>query len=131
MELFRIPNGVRFTFCGIPNKPIWKRNCMIKNLVIVGGGTAGWISALYLKKILGGDTYITLIESDDIGIVGVGEGSGAITISTSFWKDLQAGFIFLIVIVLVVSGTVMNIVEYNSVKVKGLSRNTRLSFVSR
>ena len=48
---------------------------MIKNLVIVGGGTAGWISALYLKKILGGDTYITLIESDDIGIVGVGEGS--------------------------------------------------------
>jgi hypothetical protein len=48
---------------------------MIKNLVIVGGGTAGWISALYLKKILGSDTDITLIESDDIGIVGVGEGS--------------------------------------------------------
>jgi tryptophan halogenase len=48
---------------------------MIKNLTIVGGGTAGWITALYLNKILDSDTSITLIESDEIGIVGVGEGS--------------------------------------------------------
>ena len=45
----------------------------IKNVVIVGGGTAGWISAALLVKLLGKVIHITLVESDDIGIVGVGE----------------------------------------------------------
>jgi hypothetical protein len=62
---------------------------------------------------------------------GVADGAGVIVISTSFWKELHAGFIFLSVSDLVVSGTVMNIVEYSSFKVKGPSRNTRLLFVSR
>jgi tryptophan halogenase len=48
---------------------------MIKNLAIVGGGTAGWLTALYLNKILESETSITVIESDEIGIIGVGEGS--------------------------------------------------------
>ena len=43
-------------------------------IVIVGGGTAGWLSALYLKKI-GKEFDITLIESEEIGILGAGEGS--------------------------------------------------------
>lgn len=45
----------------------------VSNVVIVGGGTAGWISAALLTKILGNQLNITLIESDKIGIIGVGE----------------------------------------------------------
>jgi flavin-dependent dehydrogenase len=43
-------------------------------IVIVGGGTAGWIAALYISTIHS-DIKVTLIESEDIGIIGAGEGS--------------------------------------------------------
>ena len=42
------------------------------NIVIVGGGTAGWVSALMASSRFPGHT-ITVIESTKIGIVGVGE----------------------------------------------------------
>lgn len=47
----------------------------IKRVVIVGGGTAGWMTATGLSKVLGDlpDLSFTLIESDAIGTVGVGE----------------------------------------------------------
>ena len=49
----------------------------INKIVIVGGGTAGWISALLLQKALnkatGNTCQITLIEASDIPTVGVGE----------------------------------------------------------
>lgn len=45
----------------------------VKRVVIAGGGTAGWIAAFGLSKQLGSLIDITLIESDEIGTVGVGE----------------------------------------------------------
>lgn len=45
----------------------------IKNVVIAGGGTAGWMAAASLSKLLGKAINVTLVESDDIPTVGVGE----------------------------------------------------------
>lgn len=48
-------------------------NTQIKNVVIAGGGTAGWMAAAALSKLIGKPIKITLVESDEIGTVGVGE----------------------------------------------------------
>lgn len=48
-------------------------------VIIVGGGTAGWMAASLLQKAWSQDsdnpTQITVLESEDIGTIGVGEGS--------------------------------------------------------
>ena len=45
----------------------------VQRVVIAGGGTAGWMVAAGLSKILGKLLDIRLVESDEIGTVGVGE----------------------------------------------------------
>ncbi len=45
-----------------------------RSILIVGGGTAGWLAACLFARKLGG-CDITLVESPDIGIIGVGEGT--------------------------------------------------------
>ncbi len=52
----------------------------IKAVVIVGGGTAGWltagiIAARYQSRMKAGSLSVTLVESPDIRIIGVGEGT--------------------------------------------------------
>lgn len=50
----------------------------IRTILVVGGGTAGWLAAGFLAKTLGtqgGGVAITLVESKEIGIIGVGEGT--------------------------------------------------------
>ena len=42
-------------------------------VVVLGGGTAGWMTAAGLASILNGQVRVTLVESEDVGIVGVGE----------------------------------------------------------
>lgn len=52
---------------------------VVNNVLVVGGGTAGWLSASILARQLNsgaeGAVQVTLVESPDIPIVGVGEGT--------------------------------------------------------
>ncbi|MEY3008333.1 MAG: hypothetical protein RI942_2675 [Pseudomonadota bacterium] len=73
----------------------------IEKVVIAGGGTAGWMAAASIAKLVGRDLDITLIESESIGTIGVGEATipGILTINRllkipepEFLRETQATF---------------------------------------
>ena len=45
----------------------------VQNVVVVGGGTAGWTAAASIARLIGANLNVVLVESDAIGTVGVGE----------------------------------------------------------
>jgi tryptophan halogenase len=45
----------------------------VRRVVIAGGGTSGWVTAMALSKQFRGLLDITLVESEEIGTIGVGE----------------------------------------------------------
>ncbi len=45
----------------------------VKKVVIVGGGTSGWMCAAAIARLAPPDLSLTLVESEDIGVIGVGE----------------------------------------------------------
>jgi tryptophan halogenase len=59
------------------------------NIVIVGGGTAGWLAALFASKYRPGEHNITVVDSSEIGIIGVGESTTGIftdIITNHLWE---------------------------------------------
>jgi tryptophan halogenase len=59
----------------------------IETIAVIGGGTSGWMAASALAKMLGPSVSIRLIESEEIGTVGVGEAT--IPALTFFNKMLE------------------------------------------
>lgn len=51
----------------------------VRNILIFGGGTSGWLTAAYLVKNLKTPCNITLLEDKDMGPIGVGEGTQPFT----------------------------------------------------
>jgi tryptophan halogenase len=45
----------------------------IKTIAVIGGGTAGWMSAAAISKSFGKNVQVQLVESEEIGLIGVGE----------------------------------------------------------
>lgn len=62
--------------CPSHNKDIemTQNHSQIQHIVIVGGGTAGWLAAATFAKIFAqSDVKVTVVESPEVGIIGVGE----------------------------------------------------------
>lgn len=63
--------------CGGPASLLGHTMARLKKVLVVGGGTAGWLAACYLAKALNAadprSVQVHLVESPDIGLLGVGE----------------------------------------------------------
>ena len=49
------------------------RKLQKKHCIVVGGGTAGWLSACYIKSILREEINVSIVDPDNKGTIGVGE----------------------------------------------------------
>lgn len=65
---------------------------MKKEFVVVGGGTAGWLTALYTKRVYP-EENVTVIESSEIGILGAGEGSTPILVGLLDFLGIPIDFL--------------------------------------
>jgi tryptophan halogenase len=54
-------------------QPTGQSAAPIRTVAIVGGGTAGWMTAAAFAKSFGDQLKVTLVESEEIGTIGVGE----------------------------------------------------------
>lgn len=72
---------------------------MIKRVIILGGGSAGFVAALTLKSELR-DLQVMVIRFKDIGIIGVGEGStlpfGGIVGKRRIWLEQRNWLRFIV-----------------------------------
>src|ERR1700742_3246899 len=73
----------------------------VRSVCIVGGGTAGWLTAGIIAARHRGSLDITLVESETVGIIGVGEGTWPTMRSTlkkmgisetDFFRECNASF---------------------------------------
>jgi tryptophan halogenase len=66
------------------------QNDHIRSIVIVGGGTAGWIAAATLARVFrGAGPTITLVESAEIGTIGVGESTIPPIVGFNRWLGID------------------------------------------
>jgi hypothetical protein len=79
-----------------------------KKIIVLGGGTAGWLTALFINKKFP-NFSITLIEGDTVGTIGVGEGTTPHIIN--FLKDIDIDPIHLIKNI---NGTIKNGISFEN-----------------
>jgi tryptophan halogenase len=60
----------------------------MKKILIVGGGTAGWLTALIVKRKMP-NFDVSLVESEEIGILGAGEGTTPNFVQNMDWLDIS------------------------------------------
>jgi len=61
----------------------------MKNFIVLGGGSAGWITAIFINRIFPNDN-VTLIQNSEIGIIGVGEATTPSILS--YLNDVQIDY---------------------------------------